>query len=163
MQAGMKCKWETFMRGEPTTKAGVVFAVVPPRVDPRSLIPAGYFFASNSEFRTETSYLVRIPKIKAVYWPENPIPLNRSEEHLIYSQKMPESLNCNVAPLDTSDRCKLKKIFDLTGVRYVERTPFIADIDNGRRYWFETDKKDHVEYISEIEEFKVLTPSYRDS
>ena len=151
---GQPVKWIAQVGGQAVTKYGHVYARVPANMNPRDLVPKNMFFSSKSEFRPKDSWFLRVPRVAICYWPLEFWPVtSREEEVKIYTQDVPKALEYQGYISDTSDREKLKFIFELAGERYVERKPFVTNIDTQTRYWFWGE--DGVEYIRHVERFQL--------
>lgn len=150
---GDSVKWVAWSNGQKVTKCGHIWAVVPARVNPRTFVPSNMFFSSKSEFRDKVSYLIKIPRIAILYYPEMLWPMEAKEEVNIYTQDVPLSLSSSAEVVDSSDREKLKFVFELAGNRFIERKAFLVNVSTQTRYWFWVE--DGVEYVKSVERFEL--------
>jgi hypothetical protein len=108
-------RWKSWSNGKEVDKAGMIHTIVPPKVDPRTLVPQGFFFTTKSEHRLKTSYILSIPRLRILYYPELFWPLEQKDESLLYTQDVPLGLSCSIPVKDMSDRAKLCRAWELVG------------------------------------------------
>jgi len=133
-------------------RAGVIIAVVEAERHPNSC-GFGMVVAQNVYVRNETSYLVRIPGTKSIFWLSDRIllPLPIEKDSLLTTQKPAQQKALFV---DKSDRIKIKKLCRQLDLDFTESRDFVHVPGMHKRFVFHT--MCGVEFICAIEYIKDL-------
>jgi len=148
-----KVYWVIKPRADKTLeRAGVIIAVVEGEQHPNSC-GFGMVVAQNVYVRNDTSYLVRIPGTKSIFWLSDRIllPLPPEKEDLLTMQKPAQQ---KILSIDKTDRLKMKRLCKRLDMDFTESRDFLHVPAMHKRFVFHT--MCGVEFICNIECIKDL-------
>jgi hypothetical protein len=156
LQVGDAVQWSYNVDDKLVERYGTVFEIIPPNRNPQEYVHNNHTLFTKVPFRSEISYLVKVPGSNKLYWPHTSILAPLYDKTKLYTQEAPSKLKVIAGKINRYDREAIKAICKITklifGDEYFEGKNFLTFPQWGYRFWF--DVKGGVEFIKEVEKFK---------
>ena len=142
--------WISIGQSTKIERAGYVVAIVPAGHDPIAYVPDGMRSKLRGGFRTHQSYLIQVPDMTYVFWPQvaSLNEMTPDKEHLIYSQPKGK-MRFILKPIDRRDRESIKDAARIFGAHILETREMLEVKDWKTRFWFLVDGR--MEYIAKVD------------
>ena len=131
-------------------RAGYIVAEVPAGRTPGESYPDGITCKLRGSPRTHVSYIIRIPDVSYVFWPQvaSLMPLTDDKAYILTSQ--PKSkIHYVLKTVDQSDRKKIIILAMKMGDRFIETKEMVEVPAWGKRFWFMVSKGE--EYVATVD------------
>jgi hypothetical protein len=141
--------WVSIGQSTKIERAGYVAAIVPAGHEPTPYVPEGMRCKLRGGFRTHQSYLIKVPDMNYVFWPQvaSLNEMTPDKEHLIYSQ--PKGKLKFILKVNREDREAIKDAARIFGGHMVETKEMIEVAEWKTRFWFGVENL--VEYIIKVD------------
>lgn len=129
--------WISLAQGFKIERAGYIVSLVPAGHDPQQYAPEGTYCKHYGPPRTHDTYLVRVPDVQYLFWPQIAALniMTEDKEYILTSQ--PKSIkHYRLRTIDRSDREKIKALAKRMGDEYTETKEMIEVKAWKTRFWF---------------------------